>query len=131
MNQLTSTAMISHDYLVEMTFTPFAAPPNPAELAAFTERFVLPTLEACEKLREAGLILAGGPALAAVGFAFIARAGSPQALEDMVAGLPLWGRAQTRVVPLGTFASRAATVRQRLVRASSRPPEVVAPATSN
>lgn len=89
----------------------------------FSERFVLPTLEACQKLRETGRILAGGTALAAVGFTFIARAESPQELEDMVAGLPLWARAQTRVVPLGTFESRAATVRQRLAQAKARVPE--------
>ena len=110
----------SHDYLVEMTFTPFGTPPTPPELVSFTERFVLPTLEACQKLREAGRILAVGPALAAVGFSFIARVTSPQELEDMVGGLPLWPRAQTRVVPLGTFESRAATVRQRLALAKAR-----------
>ena len=112
--------MTAHDYLVEMTFTPFAAIPTPAEMVNFSERLVLPTLEACQKLQAAGRILAGGTALAAVGFTFIARASSPQELEDMVAGLPLWPRAQTRIVPLGTFESRAATVQQRLGQARAR-----------
>ncbi len=115
--------MTTHDYLVEMTFTPFGSVPSPAELVAFSERMVLPTLEACQKLREAGRIVAGGTALAAVGFAFIARADSPQELEDMVTSLPLWGRAQTRVVPLGTFESRAATARQRLAVVKARAQE--------
>jgi hypothetical protein len=108
--------MLSHDYLVEMSFAPFASPPSPQEAVAFTERLALPTLEALEKLSAAGLIVAGGPALASVGFAFIARASSPAELEEMVAGLPLWPRAQTRVVPLGTFESRAATIRNRLLK---------------
>lgn len=32
----------------------------------------------------------------------------------MIGSLPLWPRAQTRVVPLGSFTDRAATVRERL-----------------
>lgn len=108
--------MTTADYLVEMTFPPFASLPAPQDVATFTERFVLPTLDACEKWTSAGRILAGGPLLAATGFTFIARAESPAQLEDMIGGLPLWPRAQTRIVPLGTFAQRAATVRQRLER---------------
>jgi len=106
--------MTSHDYLVEMTFAPFSSPLGPQEVVTFAERFALPTLEALGKLAASGRILAGGPALASVGFSFIARAATPQELEEMVAGLPLWTRAQTRVVPLGTFESRAATIRDRL-----------------
>jgi hypothetical protein len=109
--------MTSHDYLVEMTFAPFASLPSPQEVVTFAERFALPTLEALERLAGAGRILAGGPALAAVGFSFIARASSPEELEEMVTGLPLWPRSQTRIVPLGTFESRAATIRSRLMRA--------------
>ena len=118
--------MTAHEYLVEMSFTPFNSPLSPQEVAAFTERFVLPTLEACQKLKEAGRIIAGGTALAAVGFTIIARVDSPQELEDMVAGLPLWFRAQTRIVPLGTFESRAATVRQRVAKARSQEAAVAA-----
>jgi hypothetical protein len=109
--------MTSHEYLVEMTFAPFATLPSPQEVVTFAERFALPTLEALEKLVAAGRILAGGPALAAVGFSFIARAASPEELEEMVTGLPLWPRAHTRIVPLGTFESRAATIRGRLMKA--------------
>jgi hypothetical protein len=109
--------MTSHGYLVEMSFAPFASLPSPQEVVTFAERFALPTLEALEKLAAGGRIAAGGPTLASVGFAFIARAASPQELEEMVAGLPLWARAQTRVVPLGTFESRAATIRDRLRKA--------------
>ena len=113
--------MTSHDYLVEMTFSPFGSLLTPEEVATFTERFVLPTLETCQKLVASGRIVAGGPALASIGFLFIARVGSPQELEDMVGGLPLWSRAQTRVVPLGTFDARTATVRDRFTRLQARP----------
>jgi hypothetical protein len=109
--------MTSHDYFVEMTFAPFATLPSPQEVVSFAERLALPTLEALEKLVSTGRILAGGPSLAAVGFSFIARAASPEELEEMVTGLPLWPRAQTRIVPLGTFGGRAATIRGRLLMA--------------
>lgn len=106
--------MSSAQYLVEMTFTPFATLPTPAEVRSFTERFALPTLEACERLVASGRIVAGGPLLAAVGFTFIAQAESAAELEQMITALPLWPRAQTRVVPLGTFTSRADSIRARL-----------------
>jgi hypothetical protein len=113
--------MISPHYLVEMTFAPFGSLLTPQEVLTFTDRFVLPTLETCERLTSEGRIVAGGPCLAAVGFSFIAKADSPEELEDMVVGLPLWARAQTRVVPLGTFASRADAVRQRIQQLRPQP----------
>ena len=102
------------DYLIEMKVAPTAAVLTPQEGIAFTERYVLPTLVACEQLVAAGKIVAGGTTLGAMGFAFIARAEFPQQLEDIVGSLPIWPRAQTTVMPLGTFEARAATVRQRL-----------------
>jgi len=109
--------MTSQDYLIELTFTPFASLPTPPEVITFIERLALPTLEGLERLAASGRILAGGSVLAAGGFVFIARVGSPQELEDLVSSLPLAARAETRVVPLGSFASRAATIRARLDRA--------------
>lgn len=116
--------MSTQQYLVEMSFQPFATIPSPAELRAFTERFVLPTLEACERLVAAGRIVAGGTTLAAVGFTFVAQAESGDELEQTIASLPLWGRSQTRVVPLGTFASRAASIRARLAAQPGPAPAV-------
>jgi hypothetical protein len=108
--------MTSQDYLVEMNFIPFATLLSPPEVLGFAEKMALPTLEALEKHSATGKIVAGGTYLAAVGFTFIARVASPQELEDMVGSLPLWPRSQTRVVPLGTFGSRAASVRGMLGR---------------
>ena len=115
--QIKQPTMPSHEYLVEMTFAPFASLPSPAELSAFAEKMALPTLEACRALSESGRIAAGGPALGAIGFHFIARADSPQDLEEMLSSLPLWPRAQTRVVPLGSFEGRAGRLRGRLSQA--------------
>lgn len=110
-----------HEYLVEMTFSPFASVPSPQEISLFTERFVLPTFEAFRRLRADGRIAAGGPLLGATGFSFIARTQSPEELETMLVLLPLWARAQTRVVPLGSFESRADAIRERLSRLQSTP----------
>jgi len=118
--------MTSQDYLIEMNFTPFASLPTPPEAVAFIERLALPTMEGLERLAAGGRILAGGSILAAAGFVFIARVNSPQELEELVNSLPLSARAQTRVVPLGTFGSRAATIRDRLARARAALPEAAA-----
>lgn len=123
-NQATPAA---HDYHVEMRFAPFASLPSPQEAVTFTERLVLPTLEALAGLRAAGKILAGGALLAATGFAFIVRVASPQELEEIVGGLPLWPRSHTSVTPLGTFEGRAATVRARLQGVRAAAQETVAP----
>lgn len=102
------------DYHVEMKLTPAANVPTPQEGVAFTERFILPTLDACEKLVAEGTIVAGGPTLAGMTFSFVARVGSPQQLDEIVGGLPIWPRSQTTIVPLGSFRERADRVRQRL-----------------
>ena len=111
--------MSSHDYLVEMTFDPFATLLTPPEITAFAERMALPTIEALRQLAASGRILAGGTFLAATGFLFIARVSSPQELDEMMIGLPLFPRARTRIVPLGAFESRGAALRARLDKAKS------------
>jgi hypothetical protein len=117
--------MPSQEYLVEMTFDPFATLLTPPEILAFGERMALPTIEALRQLAASGRILAGGTFLAATGFLFIARVSSPQELDEMMIGLPLFPRARTRVVALGTFESRGAALRARLdkARAASQAPE--------
>ncbi len=115
--------MTSHDYLIEMSFDPFASPLTPQEATAFAERVALPTFEALRKMAGDGRVLAGGPLLAAVGLAFIARAESPQELEEMVGSLPLFPRARTRVVPLGTFEGRVGTIRGFLDKATPASPQ--------
>jgi hypothetical protein len=111
--------MATHDYLVEMHFDPFVSLLTPQEIATFAERMGLPTLDALQQLAASGRILAGGPFLAATGFAFIARVSSPQELEEMIGSLPLFPRSRTRVAPLGTFEGRASTLRGRLDKAKA------------
>ena len=123
--------MATTDYLVEMNFPPFGTLLSPQEAITFSERFVLPTLETCQRLCDAGRIVGGGTTLAAIGFSFVARTESPQELEEMISGLPLWSRSQTRIVPLGTFESRAKIAREALSRAKARVQETAIVSQSN
>lgn len=112
--------MNSNRYLVEMNFPPFASLPAPAELLSFMEKTALPSFERLEQLEAEGRILAGGTTLGAVGLSFVIRTESAEELDETLAALPLWPRAQTRVVPLGTFAQRAGATRQRLAQLQAR-----------
>jgi hypothetical protein len=116
MKTQSSPATPAHEYLVEMTFAPFATVPTPQEAIAFAEKFALPSLEVLEELAAEGRIIAGGTNLASVGFTFIARVATAPELEEMLVRLPLWSRAQTRILPLGTFASRTAALRARIAQ---------------
>jgi hypothetical protein len=122
--------MTTVDYLIEMKPVPTGTVLSPAEGAAFTERFVLPTLEACERLVASGKIVAGGPLLGTTTFSFILRAESAQEAEAMVTSLPFWPRTQTSLVPLGSFEQRAAAVRQRLAAGQAAAARSVPSSTS-
>ena len=111
--------MTSSEYLVEMTFTPYASLLSPQEIVTFIERMALPTMEMLEKLVASGRIRAGGAALASGNVSFIAGAASPQELEEMVFSLPLTPRSEVRILPLSTFGTRAEMIRGRLARAKA------------
>jgi len=106
--------MTTTDYLVELKATPPGATATVADGIAFIEHSVLPTLAVCQRLQTAGTVVAGGPVPGAVALSFIVRVASAQELDELVASLPLWPRAQTTVTPLTTFAGREAAVRQKL-----------------
>ncbi len=112
MSALTNTT----DYFVEMKFTPVTSVPAPAEGIAYVERFIQPTLEQFQRLLDAGSIVAGGPTLGGMTFAFVLRAESPLQAEEIVMALPGWPRAQTTVTPLGSFAQRAEVGRECLAK---------------
>lgn len=118
---------ISTDYLFEMKTVPLAGVLSPAEAVAFTERLVLPTFDALAELARAGRIVAGGPIAGAMAFTFVLRAASPAEAEEIVTSLPLWPRTQSSIVPLGSFARRAGTVRTRLAELKASAIERAAP----
>jgi len=108
--------MTTTDYLVEMKARPITNVLSPSEAVALSERYVLPTLEACDRLVQEGRIVAGGPAVAGMSFTFVLRADSPAQVEEVVTALPIWARTETTIVPLTSFAGRAHAVRARVER---------------
>ena len=113
-NQAIEPTVPTTDYLIEMKIAPTGSVPTVPEGIAFTERYVLPTLQACEQLTASGRIIAGGPELGAMGFVFIVRVTAAREIEALMRELPIWPRAQTRVLPLTTFHERLSAVQQRL-----------------
>lgn len=103
------------EYLVEMKLVPVSVIPTPQEGLAFSERFVRPTLQGLQRLREAGRIVAGGPTAGGTAFAFILRAGSPDELDAALGALPLWPRCETKITPLVSFEQRLARAEERLL----------------
>jgi hypothetical protein len=101
-------------YLIEMKSAPVTTIVSREEAIAITERFVIPTLETCARLLEKGRIVAGGPVLGATTLTFVMDAEAPEAVETVLLGLPLWPRAQTTITPIGSFADRLVSVRERL-----------------
>lgn len=50
----------------------------------------------------------------AIGLVLIVEAQSVRALDDLITGLPVWPRMETKVTPLTTFEGRAEGLRPRL-----------------
>ena len=107
------------DYLVEMKINPVTSLPSPQDGIAFTERYVLPTLQACAGLQRDGKLAAGGLAAGGTTFSLLVRATSHQAVDEMLGALPIWSRAQTTVIPLTSFEARESLVRKKLAVAKA------------
>ncbi len=101
-------------YLIEMDLADSGRPVGERDAAVFIEELVLPTLERCLTLGEEKRILAGGPMCGRIGIAMIVEAGSAREIDELVAGLPLWSRMDTTVVPLSSFSDRRAALLPRL-----------------
>jgi muconolactone delta-isomerase len=101
-------------YLVQLRLKSSASPKTPAEGRDFIEQFIYPTLELGKKLQDENKIIAGGPVSGAVALALVVSADSPQELDDLVTGLPVWPLMETEVTPLSTFEARKQTLLPRL-----------------
>ncbi len=101
-------------YLVQMKLVAAGRPTIAVDGPAFVKEYILPTLEACNKLQREKKILAGGPLSGAIALALVVQADSAPELDAILTGLPVWPRMETEVTPLTTFDERATTLRSRL-----------------
>ena len=108
------------DYLIEMKVVQITTLLSPAEILAFSDRIVLPTMDSFRQLLSNGKIIAGGPLTGAMAFAFIARVNSPSELDVMLTSLPIWSRCQTTATPLTPFEDRETAIRERLISLKAR-----------
>ena len=93
-------------FLVELDHPKTGQWLNAAAARAFVEEVVFPSLERAEALVSQGCILAGGPVAGSIALRFIAEVELAQHLDELVASIPLWSVAYTRVTPLIEFSDR-------------------------
>jgi muconolactone delta-isomerase len=103
-------------YLVQMKLVAQGRQTTRDEGIAFIEQVILPSLEMCEKMREEKKILAGGPISGTIGMAMIVDADSALELDEIIARLPIWPRAEVNVTPLTTFEDRAKVIAKAIRR---------------
>jgi muconolactone delta-isomerase len=101
-------------YLIQMNIIPQARPASSEEGQVFFRNYIHPTLRRCQKLKDDGKILAGGPMSGTIGIALIIETGTVKELDELLTSLPVWTRMETTVIPLTTFADRAAAIEDRL-----------------
>ena len=94
-------------YLVEMRLAAYCRPTGgPQDGISFIEKYILPSLEACQKLEDEMKILAGGPATRAIRLVMIVSAESAQEIDELIGSLPIWPQMETTVTPLTSFSGR-------------------------
>lgn len=104
-------------YLVQMRLANPSRPTTTDEGLAFTEQYILPTLERCEGLQSHNKIIAGGPLSGAVALALIVDVDTVRELDEVITSLPVWPLMETTITPLTTFNDRrqaVLTIRKRL-----------------
>lgn len=102
--------------------------PNTALIAEqavqLREQVVIPTWNECAKLEAENKIVAGGVAAGSEHSILIVEAASLDELNQLVQGLPAWGRLKIAVTPLQDFSETVAQQRgqQPSATASDEPP---------
>src|SRR5215510_4263714 len=106
-------------YLVTMEFVEPGPLFSPQQLGQMVEQTILPSFDALAGLTAGGKILAGGVLAGTRTASFIVEADSNDELDQLVEGIPFWAVMKTTVVPLQSFAKRAANDRALLERIKS------------
>lgn len=97
-------------FLVEIDHPKTGQPLTPDSARAFVVNVIFPTLARAEQLANEGRIIAGGPVAGRVALRFIVDVESPEQLDRLVSGLPLWAISETRVTSLIEFSDRRANI---------------------
>ena len=97
-------------FLVELDHVKTGTPPTPETGRAFIERIIFPTLALAEQLAAEKKIVAGGPVAGRIALRLMIEEESPERVDRIVTSLPIWAQAETRVMPLLTFAQRRSNV---------------------
>ena len=106
-------------YLVTMEFVepgPLFAPQQLGQMVAET---ILPSFDLLANLQSNGKIVAGGVLVGTRTASFVIEAANHDELDQTLEGIPWWGVMKTTVVPLQSFAQRAANDLSLLERIKS------------
>jgi muconolactone delta-isomerase len=101
-------------FLVELDHVKSGVMLTPDAVRSFIEQIIFPTIARAEQLLAEKKILAGGPVVGRIALRFIVEADSPQEVDLIITGLPLWPLAETRVTPLIAFSDRRKHVQSLL-----------------
>jgi muconolactone delta-isomerase len=93
-------------FLIELDHVKSGLPLPPEAGQDFIEKVILPTLARAEQLVAEKKIVAGGPVLGRIALRFIVDVESPQEVDQLVSGLPIWPLAESKVTPLVGFDDR-------------------------
>lgn len=99
-------------YLVTGSEGPSFASPD--EAVSVLEGIILPSFDELMKLEAEKKIVAGGLPVGDRAFVFIAEAASNEELDRLLRNITMWPALNWEVIPLQTFAGRAAQERQKL-----------------
>ena len=93
-------------FLAELDHVKSGATLTPEAGRAFIDQVISPTLARAEQLVAEKKILAGGAVVGRIALRFIVEADSSEEVDRVISSFPLWPAADTRVIPLITFAER-------------------------
>lgn len=106
-------------YLVTMEYVEPGPLFAPQQLGQMVADMILPSFDLLAELEKSGKIVAGGVQVGTRTASFVVEAAAHDELDQLLEGLPWWGVMKTTVIPLQTFAQRAANDRALMERIRS------------
>lgn len=106
-------------YLVTMEFVEPGPLFSAQQLGQMVEQTILPSFDLLAGMMVEGKVVAGGLPAGSRTAIFIVEAASHDELDQIVEGIPFWAVMKTTVVPMQSFAKRAANDRALIERIKS------------